>query len=51
MRIHPVFYNSLLKPYTETPAYRPNFTWPPLEIIGNKEGHYEIGENPPRITN
>ena len=42
MRIHPVFYNSLLKPYMETSAYEPNFTRPPLEIIGGEEGHYEI---------
>ena len=26
MRIHPVFHNSLLKPYTETPAHGLNFT-------------------------
>jgi len=26
MRIHPVFYNSLLKPYVETSAHGPNFT-------------------------
>jgi len=42
MRIHPVFHNSLLKPYTETTAHGPNFTCPPLEIIGEEEGHYEI---------
>ena len=42
MRIHPVFHNSLLKPYTETPAHGPNFTRPPPEIIGGEEGHYEI---------
>jgi hypothetical protein len=42
MRIHPVFHNSLLKPYTETPAHGPNFAQPPLEIIGQEEGHYEI---------
>jgi hypothetical protein len=42
MRIHPVFHNSLLKPYTETPAHGPNFARPSLEIIGQEEGHYEI---------
>ena len=42
MRIHPVFHNSLLKPYMETPTHGPNFTRPPPEIIGNEEGHYEI---------
>ena len=42
MRIHPVFHNSLLKPYTETSAHGPNLTRPPLEIIGGEEGHYEI---------
>ena len=42
MRIHPVFHNSLLKPYMETLAHGPNFTWPPLEIIGGEEGHYKI---------
>jgi hypothetical protein len=44
MRIHPVFHNSLLKPYVETPAHGPNFTRPPPEIIGGEEGHYEIEE-------
>ena len=42
MRIHPVFHNSLLKPYTETSAHGPNFARPPPEIIGGEEGHYEI---------
>jgi len=41
MRIHPVFHNSLLKPYIETSAHGPNFTQPPPEIVG-EEGHYEI---------
>ena len=41
MRIHPVFHNSLLKPYTETSAHGPNFARPPLEIIGGEEGHYK----------
>jgi len=42
MRVHPVFYNSLLKPYHETQAHGPNFEWPPPEIIGGEKGHYEI---------
>jgi len=42
MRIHPVFHNSLLKPYKETTAHGPNFTCPPPEIVGGEEGHYEI---------
>jgi len=42
MRIHPVFHNSLLKPYIETSAHGPNFARPPPEIIGGEEGHYEI---------
>jgi len=42
MRIHPVFHNSLLKPYTETAAHGPNFARPPPEIVGEEEGHYEI---------
>ena len=42
MRIHPVFHNSLLKPYIETSAHGPNFTRPPPEIVGGEEGHYKI---------
>jgi len=42
MRVHPVFHNSLLKPYHETQAHGPNFEQPPPEIIGGEEGHYEI---------
>jgi len=42
MRIHPVFHNSLLKPYKETMAHGPNFARPPPEIVGGEEGHYEI---------
>jgi len=42
MKIHPVFHNSLLKPYVETTAHGPNFTQPPPEIVGGEEGHYEI---------
>jgi hypothetical protein len=37
-----VFHNSLLKPYVEIPAYGPNFTQPPSEIIGEEEEHYKI---------
>jgi len=42
IRIHPVFHNSLLKPYKETTAHRPNFARPPLEIVGGEERHYKI---------
>jgi len=42
MWIHPVFHNSLLKPYKETSAHGPNFARPPPEIVGGEEGHYEI---------
>ena len=42
MRIHPVFYNSLLKPYIETPEHGPNFPRPPLEIVEGQEGYYKI---------
>jgi len=42
MRVHPVFHNSLLKPYHKTQAHGPNFEQPPPEIIRGEEGHYEI---------
>ena len=42
MRVHPVFYNSLLKPYHKTQAHGPNFEQPPPEIVGGEKGHYEI---------
>ena len=42
MKIHPVFHNSLLKPYHETQAHGPNFERPPPEIVEGEEGHYEI---------
>jgi len=42
MRVHPVFYNLLLKPYHETQAHGPNFKQPPLEIVRGEEGHYKI---------
>ena len=41
-RIHPVFHNALLKPYTETTAHGPNFTKPPPEIVGDETDHYEV---------
>src|SRR5260221_2719490 len=42
MKVHPVFHNSLLKPYTETMAHGPNFELPTPEIVEGEEGHYEI---------
>jgi len=42
MRVHPIFHNSLLKPYHEIQAHGPNFERPPPEIVGEEEGHYEI---------
>jgi hypothetical protein len=42
MKIHPVFHNSLLKPYHETKEHGPNHEKPTLEIVNSKEGHYEI---------
>jgi hypothetical protein len=42
MRIHPIFYNTLLKPYVKTSAHGSNFTQPPPEIIAGEEGYYEI---------
>jgi len=42
MKIHPVFHNSLLKPYCETKEHSPNYKKPAPEIVNNKEGHYEI---------
>jgi len=42
MKIHPVFHNSLLKPYHETKEHGPNYKKPTLEIVNDKEGHYEI---------
>jgi Integrase zinc binding domain/Chromo (CHRromatin Organisation MOdifier) domain len=39
--IHPVFHNSLLTPYTETPSHGPNFTRPPLDLIDGEE-EYEV---------
>jgi hypothetical protein len=42
MKIHPVFHNSLLKPYHETKEHGPNYEKPAPKIINNEEGHYEI---------
>ena len=42
MKVHPVFHNSLLKPYIETPQHGPNFARPPPDIVAGEEGHYEI---------
>jgi hypothetical protein len=42
MKIHPVFYNSLLKPYYETKEHGLNYEKPALKIVNNEEGHYEI---------
>ena len=44
MKIHPVFHNSLLKPYHETKEHGPNYEKPAPEIINDEEGHYEIEE-------
>jgi len=42
MKIHPVFHNSLLKPYHETKEHGPNHEKPAPKIVNDKEGHYEI---------
>jgi hypothetical protein len=42
MKIHPVFHNSLLKPYHETKEHSPNYEKPAPKIINDEEGHYEI---------
>jgi hypothetical protein len=41
-KIHPVFHNSLLTPYKETPQHGPNYTQPPPEIVEGEEEHYEV---------
>jgi hypothetical protein len=41
-RIHPVFHNSLLLPYMETPEHGPNFTRPPPDIVQGEDEHYEV---------
>jgi hypothetical protein len=42
MKIHPVFHNSLLKPYYETKEHGPNHKKPTLKIVNGKEGYYKI---------
>jgi hypothetical protein len=42
IKIHPVFHNSLLKPYYETKEHGPNHEKPTPEIVNGEEGHYEI---------
>jgi hypothetical protein len=42
IKIHPIFYNSLLKPYHETKEHSLNHEKPALEIVNGKEEHYEI---------
>jgi hypothetical protein len=42
MKIHPVFHNSLLKPYHKTKEHGPNYERPTPEIVNEEEGHYEI---------
>ena len=42
MKIHPVFHNSLLKPYHKTKEHGPNYEKPTPEIVNDEEGHYEI---------
>jgi len=42
MKIHPVFHNSLLKPYHETKEHGPNYKKPAPKIVNDEEGHYEI---------
>ena len=41
-RVYPVFHNSLISPYHETPAHGPNFTRPPPEIVEGEDEHYEV---------
>ena len=40
-QIHPVFHASLLSPYVETNAHRPNYSRPPPDLIGGEE-FYEV---------
>ena len=41
-RIHPMFHNSLLTPYTETTEHGPNYTRPPPTIVEGETDHYEV---------
>ena len=36
-KIHNMFHAPLLSPYHETTAYGPNFSWPPPDLINDKE--------------
>ena len=40
--IHPVFHNSLITRYNETPTHGPNFSRPPPEIVDNEDEHYKV---------
>ena len=40
-KIHDVFHMSLLLPYSKTTTYGPNFSRPPLDLIGD-EAEYEV---------
>jgi len=42
MKIHPVFYNSLLKPYHKTKEHGPNHEKLAAEIVNGEDDHYEI---------
>jgi hypothetical protein len=42
MKIHPIIYNSLLKPYHETKEHGPNHKKLTSKIVNGEEGHYEI---------
>jgi hypothetical protein len=42
MKIHPVFHNSLLKPYHETKEHGQNHERLAPKIVNGEEGHYEI---------
>jgi hypothetical protein len=35
--IHPVFHASLLTPFVETKEHRENYSWPPPDLINDKE--------------
>ena len=40
-KIHNIFHANLLMPYKETKLHRPNFTWPPSDLI-NGEPEYKV---------